>query len=217
MRVAALRPAPARHAAPLALLVALVTTLLMMLMVVTAGPAQAHDSLLTSDPEDGAVLETSPESITLTYSADVLEVSPLVRVTDEAGEQIAELTPSVDGATVTAELPEPLAAGEYTVQWRVVSSDGHPIEGTFAITVEQGPAAPSDGGGEDAAASDAGGTASEDATAEEGPSAEATSEPAAAEETEDGSGTSMPLLLGVLGVIVVGAGIAALVIMRRRD
>ena len=104
---------------------------------VLGAPAQAHDTLLESDPADGATLETSPEAITLTYSADILEVSPLVRITDESGEQLAEITPSVDGPVATATLEEPLPAGTSTVQWRVVSSDGHPIEGTFEVTVEQ--------------------------------------------------------------------------------
>ena len=82
------------------------------------------------------------------------------------GTELAEIVPTVEGHVATATLTEPLPAGTHTVQWRVVSSDGHPIEGTFTLTVEQDPAEvaePSDGGGDDAAAtgtaeaSDAGG------------------------------------------------------------
>jgi len=201
------RRIPARPAALVGLFAALLAALLLL-----GAPAQAHDTLLESDPEDGASLETSPEAITLTYSADILEVSPLVRVTDESGEQIAEITPSVDGPVVTATLEEPLPAGENTIQWRVVSSDGHPIEGTLTVTVEQdaeepteeAPAASDDGG--EGAADDA---ASDEATASEDTEAE---EPAA----EDEGGSLTPILV-VLGVVVVGAVVAVLVIVRRRD
>lgn len=195
------RRASVRPAALAALFAALLAALLAL-----GAPAQAHDTLLESDPADGATLETSPEAITLTFSADVLEVSPLVRITDESGEQLAEITPSVDGPVATATLEEPLPAGTSTVQWRVVSSDGHPIEGTFEVTVEQ-----------DAAAEE-----TTEAPAEESAPAETTApaeegEQATAEAAEEESGSSMTPLLIVLVVVVVGAVVAVLLIMRRRD
>ena len=197
-------------------LLALCGALLLAALLALPAPAQAHDTLLSSDPEDGASLETSPEEITLTYSADILEVSPLVRISDENGDELAEIVPTVEGPVATATLEEPLPAGTHTVQWRVVSSDGHPIEGTFTLTVEQDAEEPA--GAEDTAeetaepaASDVGGA--EQATQETEP----TSEESTQESAEEGGGLSMPLLLGILGVVVVGAVIAGLVIMRRRD
>ena len=195
------RHASVRPAALAALFAALLAALLAL-----GAPAQAHDTLLESDPADGATLETSPEAITLTFSADILDVSPLVRITDENGEQLAEITPSIDGPVATATLEEPLPAGTSTVQWRVVSSDGHPIEGTFGVTVEQ-----------DAAAEE-----TTEAPAEESAPAETAApaeegEQATAEAAEEESGSSMTPLLIVLGVAVVGAVVAVLLIMRRRD
>ena len=195
------RRASVRPAALAALFAALLAALLAL-----GAPAQAHDTLLESDPADGATLETSPEAITLTFSADILDVSPLVRITDENGEQLAEITPSIDGPVATATLEEPLPAGTSTVQWRVVSSDGHPIEGTFGVTVEQ----------------DAAEEATTEAPAEESAPAETTApaeegEQATAEAAEEESGSSMTPLLIVFGVVVVGAVVAVLLIMRRRD
>ena len=201
------RRASVRPAALAALFAALLAALLAL-----GAPAQAHDTLLESDPADGATLETSPEAITLTFSADILDVSPLVRITDENGEQLAEITPSIDGPVATATLEEPLPAGTSTVQWRVVSSDGHPIEGTFEVTVEQ-----------DAAAEETTeAPAAESSPAEESAPAETTApaeegEQATAEAAEEESGSSMTPLLIVLGVAVVGAVVAVLLIMRRRD
>ena len=201
------RRASVRPAALAALFAALLAALLAL-----GAPAQAHDTLLESDPADGATLETSPEAITLTFSADILDVSPLVRITDENGEQLAEITPSIDGPVATATLEEPLPAGTNTVQWRVVSSDGHPIEGTQTFTVEQ-----------DAAAEEtAEAPAEESSPVEESVPAETTApaeegEQATAEAAEEESGSSMTPLLIVLGVAVVGAVVAVLLIMRRRD
>lgn len=201
------RHASVRPAALAALFAALLAALLAL-----GAPAQAHDTLLESDPADGATLETSPEAITLTFSADILEVSPLVRITDENGEQLAEITPSVDGPVATATLEEPLPAGTSTVQWRVVSSDGHPIEGTFEVTVEQDAAAEetTEAPAEGSSPAEESAPAESTAPAEEG-------EQATAEAAEEESGSSMTPLLIVLGVAVVGAVVAVLLIMRRRD
>ena len=201
------RRASVRPAALAALFAALLAALLAL-----GAPAQAHDTLLESDPADGATLETSPEAITLTFSADILEVSPLVRITDENGEQLAEITPSIDGPVATATLEEPLPAGTSTVQWRVVSSDGHPIEGTFGVTVEQDAAAEetTEAPAEESSPAEESAPAETTAPAEEG-------EQATAEAAEEESGSSMTPLLIVLGVAVVGAVVAVLLIMRRRD
>lgn len=223
---------PARPTALLALAAALTLAVLAVLPL----PAHAHDTLIETDPSDGETLETSPEAITLTYSADILEVSPVVRIDDADGETVSEVTPTVDGPTVTAELEEPLAAGTYTVQWRVVSSDGHPIEGSFTFDVEQdtaGEAAPSDeetaagdGGGSEASdaggaegsasstASDAGGSA-EDGAGGAASEDDASSEGSAGEDTGSES-SAMPLLLGIVGVAVVGVAIAAFFTLRKR-
>ncbi|GAB4094797.1 hypothetical protein GCM10028787_02720 [Brachybacterium horti] len=188
--------------APLAALVAAA-----LLLLLTAAPASAHDSLVSSDPEDGATLETSPEQVTLDYSADVLDVSPVVRITGEGGEVVAELDPEVDGSTVTAALDEPLAAGDYEVRWRVVSSDGHPIEGTQSFTVEQGAAgAPSDAGGRTSApASDAGGATSAPAET-----------PAPAAQTEDSEGGAPVVLIVVIVVAVLAVAGGAVAALRRK-
>ncbi|WME22055.1 copper resistance protein CopC [Brachybacterium sp. GU-2] len=201
-----------RHASVRAAALAALFAALLAALLALGAPAQAHDTLLESDPADGATLETSPEAITLTFSADILEVSPLVRITDESGEQLAEITPSVDGPVATATLEEPLPAGTSTVQWRVVSSDGHPIEGTFEVTAEQ----------DTAAEETTEAPAEESSPTEESAPAETTTpaeedEQATAEAAEDESGSSMTPLLIVLGVVVVGAVVAVLLIMRRRD
>lgn len=203
-----------------AALLALCGALLLALVLALPAPAQAHDSLVSTDPEDGATLETSPEELTFTFSGELLDVSPLVRITDESGEELAEITPTIDGPTATAELPEPLPAGTHTVQWRVVSGDGHPIEGTVTLTVEQG-AQSAEPGGDDSSA------ASEDEASSE-PSAQSSDEPAettadgvTAEEDSESSagqtGLGVGTLVIVLAVVVLGAGGAAFAILRRRD
>ncbi|MDR5698667.1 copper resistance CopC family protein [Agromyces aerolatus] len=102
-----------------------------------AAPAIAHDELLGSSPEPGAVLETAPEAVELTFSNDVIEVGTVIEVVDHHGEAIDVGATEVLGPEVSATLPSDLS-GEYQVRWRVVSSDGHPIEGTIDFGVGAG-------------------------------------------------------------------------------
>ena len=198
------------------MLLALVAAL-MLALALAPPPAHAHDTLIATDPEDGTTLETSPEQITLTFSANVLDVSPVVRISDEDGELLTEITPRVEGPEAIADITEPLPAGTHTIQWRVVSSDGHPIEGEFTITVEQDPA-PEEGAGEnDQQPSDGGGEQDEQSapTSEDGQADESAETAAEGGADESGSST-VPLLLSVIGVAVVGVAIAAFFALRRK-
>lgn len=107
------------------------------LALASASPASAHDELLGSSPEPGEVFEAAPEAVELTFSNDVIEVGTVIEVVDHHGEVVETGETVVLGPDVTAELPSDLS-GEYQVRWRVVSSDGHPIEGTIDFGVGAG-------------------------------------------------------------------------------
>lgn len=122
-------------------------------MLALAAPAHAHDALVSATPADGATLTAVPTEVVLTFTDQILEVEPAVLVRDEAGEQLDDVPVVVDGATVTRPLPADMPDGRYDVAWRVVSADGHPIEGAFTFTVAAGGAGV---GGNDAGGADTG-------------------------------------------------------------
>lgn len=103
-----------------------------------AAPAWAHDSLLSSTPEADAVLEQSPEEITLEFSGGGLTtgeaITNVIEVSDEGGENWEGET-EIEGSTMSTELPEELPGGDYTVAYRVVYSDGHAEESSFDFEV----------------------------------------------------------------------------------
>lgn len=138
-----------------------------------ASPALAHDSLVGSDPASGEEVTELPESATLTFSGELIEIAPQANILADSG----EVTPadiSLDGRDAFVALPADLAPGEYQVAYSVVSSDGHRIEGAVPFTLV----------GEASEASD---PASEPATE---PASEPTSEPASEPATEPASETS---------------------------
>ncbi|MFC7742816.1 copper resistance protein CopC [Nocardiopsis composta] len=116
----------------------------------SAPAALAHDTLLSSDPEADAELDEAPERIELTFSADIGDGGNAVALTDPSGKSHELDDPEVDGPDATVELDPLTEAGEYTVAYRMVSSDGHVVEDRFSFTLteeavagaEQGAASP---------------------------------------------------------------------------
>ncbi|SDI42055.1 copper resistance CopC family protein [Nonomuraea jiangxiensis] len=102
-------------------------------LALPASPALAHDALKRSSPAKNAQVG-SVDRIELEYSAGVK--FPFVLLHDAAGKQITIGEPRTSGHLVLADVPQPLAPGAYVIAWRVVSSDGHPIEGEIPFSVK---------------------------------------------------------------------------------
>ena len=116
----------------------LLGTLLVLFLLGGTGPASAHAALRATDPEDGSVLKSAPRDITLTFTESVGLLEDSFRVLDPDGRRLRTGEPEhARGGAETARvtLPAKLAEGTYTVAWRVVSADSHPVSGAFTFSV----------------------------------------------------------------------------------
>ena len=99
----------------------------------TSGVAHAENTVVTSSPEDGAVLGESPAEITITF-ADELGDANTIALECET-ELVTLPRPEVDdaGTTLSVAIAEPLSRGTCVARWRVSNPDGEP-DGSGAIT-----------------------------------------------------------------------------------
>ena len=108
------------------------------LMLIGHAPAQhalAHASLMSSQPEDGAVLSAPPERIILIFNEPV---SPLrMQLINRQGKPVPLTDIVQHDNTVIVHLPDAITQGTHGVSWRVVSTDGHPVGGTLIFSVGQ--------------------------------------------------------------------------------
>lgn len=107
----------------------------------TPRPAWAHNTLLSSDPADGAALSAMPEQITWTFDKAVPLETMTVTLIDATGAR-SELNGSMHGTGGDTEVVTPLPilpAGLISLRWRLVGPDGHPITGRVDFTAA-GPA-----------------------------------------------------------------------------
>ena len=132
------RPADRRVTALARLTAALVAMLLMLLG--TAIPAQAHATLESSSPADGASLTAPPAKVVLTFDEPVGSEANALTVTTADGVRRDAGDAAVLGPKLSASIKRGAPGGTWTVEWRVVSADGHPVSGALHFTVTGRPA-----------------------------------------------------------------------------
>ncbi len=117
--------------------------------VVTALPAAAHATLVSTDPGEGSRLDAAPTEVTLEFSEGVALGAGHARVLGADGERVDTGAAAVEGRILTIPLREGLADDGYLVTYRVVSADSHPISGAYSFAVGDGDLVSTAGAGAD--------------------------------------------------------------------
>lgn len=107
-----------------------------------APAAYAHAELVVTNPGNGEHLAAGPKELTLRFSEGVNTVHDGIRVLDKDGKQLNKAAARSAGDTIHVPVPANLKDGVYTVDWRVVSEDSHPIHGAFVFSIGDATAAP---------------------------------------------------------------------------
>ncbi|WP_326564460.1 copper resistance CopC family protein [Micromonospora peucetia] len=188
------------------------------LLLVPATPAAAHNTLRAASPADGAHLTTPPTRITLEFAQRLDPTFTTIALTDAVGRKIPTGAPAVDGTKGTVTIDETLGEDTYTVAFRIVSADGHPVQGSYRFTVAGGVGAAPETTGASSAPQTGGAPVSSGgptATAAATDSGAAPSTAAAA--TGSGGFGAGAAALVAAGVLVAVVGGAALLLRRRRE
>ena len=162
------------------------------LVIVTGRAAVAHDVLERTSPAAGTTVDRMPQTVTLTFSEEPLDIGTQVVVSGPAG-PVSSGAPTIEGRDVTQAVSPSAPAGDYTVSYRVTSDDGHPVSGTFGFHATVG----LDG-----------------STATAGPSVHVTTDSAAADEAK--GSLFVPILLTIIGTVVLLA-IGGYLLLRGRE
>lgn len=110
------------------------------------GPeAAAHAEFVGSAPADGQVVSVLPSEVRAWFTEDVAPLADGLEVWSPSGKRVDDGNPTQGATTksIRVGLAQSPEEGTFTVVWRVISVDGHPIQGSFEFSV----GAPSAGGG----------------------------------------------------------------------
>lgn len=156
-------------------------------------PASAHASLVSSSPEQGQQLARLPDRVDFEFNQDMSSPAYVI-VTAPDGSSVTDGDPVVEGAEVTQALTDG-PDGSYTMAYRAVSEDGHPVTGEITFTV--------------------GAASSDPASDSPAPATTDRSTASSGDEATDESFLGRHLLVIGVGVVLFGAAAVLLLIARR--
>ena len=126
----------------LKLLIRKITTfaisLAMLSLLFQVNSVLAHATLVKSDPPRRASLSSSPKQIQLWFNEKIEGSYASVTVLDSKKKSITENNPEVvldDPKSVVLNIPQ-MEPGRYTVQYRVMSVDGHVIASSYDFSIK---------------------------------------------------------------------------------
>lgn len=104
-------------------------------LILPAAPASAHAVLTSTNPAQGSVVAEPPTEVVLTFTEGVSPITGRVKVIAPDGRRADAGEPRAAGTELIIPLAPGGPEGTYLVTFRVVSSDSHPVTGSFTYSV----------------------------------------------------------------------------------
>jgi len=112
------------------------------LAVLVALPARslAHAYIVAATPAANEQLMEAPKTIRIEFNENIQSTFYALTLVNQTGHEILLHDVRIDATNphvLEGNVPNRLANGTYVVKWKVVSSDGHPVEGTIPFQIGQ--------------------------------------------------------------------------------
>ena len=116
----------------------LLTFIAVISLALSPQAASAHAQLTTSVPLNNQVVKTLPKLLWIEFDGDLMTFGDKnpneVKVLDTKLKRVDIGGTIVGGARISTRLKSGLPQGRYQVRYRIVSEDGHPVEGNYFFT-----------------------------------------------------------------------------------
>ncbi|MFZ1165159.1 copper resistance CopC family protein [Mycobacterium sp.] len=99
----------------------------------TAGVASAHAARVSADPADNASVGAGPVRVSATFNEDLQTTFAAMTVVGPDGKLWSAGEPQVHGTVVSVGVLPLGPVGNYTVNYRVTSADGHVVAGSWSF------------------------------------------------------------------------------------
>jgi len=100
--------------------------------------ASAHAYIVKSTPSENEIMNQSPGKVAIQFDEEIQAAFHSLKVVDQTGKRVDQNDAHINKknqAMIEASLKPKLQDGTYTIQWNVISSDGHPISGTIPFQI----------------------------------------------------------------------------------
>jgi methionine-rich copper-binding protein CopC len=116
-----------------------IIVLVVILLGLNIPSAIAHSELVSSNPSASASIQQLPEQIELEFNEELLNLGSgnSVSIISPSGEDLGMGETSTEGAKITRLLNTASESGTFEVKYRVVSADGHVLNGKYTFNVSE--------------------------------------------------------------------------------
>lgn len=112
--------------------------LILLISIIGIPKANAHAQLTSSFPGKNQIITSIPTFIWLEFDGDLLQFDKRevnkITVTNNKNQKVDFGGTIVGGARISTKIKSTLTAGKYLITYRIVSEDGHPVQGSFSFT-----------------------------------------------------------------------------------
>ena len=102
----------------------------------------AHGQIVTTYPLMDSVSSPTPSQVWIEFDGQLQqiegEVVNTLKVTDSTGLVVSSEEAVIEGAKISTQVSDQSVGGVFTVQYRIVSEDGHPVEGSYTFEASPG-------------------------------------------------------------------------------
>ena len=113
-------------------------TIAAMIALAAVQGASAHGHLKSASPAPESTISSAPTEVDLTFSEKLNLRFSGIKITGPGDTAVTTREAKLrdDDMTLIVPLADTLPAGTYTVEWHVLSADGHKTKGKYGFTVK---------------------------------------------------------------------------------
>jgi copper transport protein len=105
------------------------------------GMSSAHAYIVKSSPSENQTMSKSPNKVTIEFDEMIQATFYSIQVFNMKGIQVSKGNGKINSNNtkiLETDIKKELPKGIYSIKWRVVSSDGHPIDGVIPFQIGEG-------------------------------------------------------------------------------
>mgnify|MGYP002634967978 CR=1 FL=1 len=111
-------------------------------LILSSPTSFAHGQIVTTYPLMDSVSSPTPSQVWIEFDGELQliegEVVNTLKVIDSTGLVVSSEEAVIEGAKISTQVSDQSVGGVFTVQYRIVSEDGHPVEGSYTFEASPG-------------------------------------------------------------------------------
>jgi methionine-rich copper-binding protein CopC len=118
------------------------TALSFVCLVLSSPISFAHGEIVTTYPLRDSTSSPTPTQVWIEFDGELQlidgEVINTLKVKDSTGLVVSSEEAVIEGSKISTQISDQSVGGVFTVEYRIVSEDGHPVEGSYTFQASPG-------------------------------------------------------------------------------